>query len=1036
MALQHREFSCSECGEAPIQGCRWRCASCPGLEGHSLCTRCLVHLSAVPTADTHAVSAVATAECLAAGRCSVADGGVALGLALPEPGHPDHAICPLCSEDIVSGNGWASLDFTDKANSHADTPMVCTECVSETGGEMAMPHYWVRVAQPTLCPEVEEVQEALEEDEHGVDCDVCGASIVGPRWECTVCEQFDLCWACASTGQLDGHPDDHEFVLCRELIVTLPALFDSVAAIGYDPGLLRSPADPTSTASAALLPVDAAPAAVSVDRGESGVDTAVAQSIAMLGRFRACIPDHLAGFGDEAAVGRGLAKHVGALFGLEFGSEFQESLSAADSVYKALNTLEEGMKSHNPRFSIAVSIAAECVLELVQPHAPFDEGEYDYLRVAELGRQVFEAVPLPWWVYDTHNPAVDFSAVVPAIVACAYKESGLYCADVSGHSSRETESRPAAITSPTSTTVSHKPLSPPARLHRTTIGPCSVYTVRYSDVLRVVQTGARIPEFHECTLPATDDERTPAIRIFLSHRWKHPDHPDLTGEDWKLAESTVEQLIGAVVQACSISLGVLKLEPSALHAALAAGSQEGFGLIDLLPHSHLREGTGPLIDGALINDVFMACLAVWQPDLSAVTATVLESVTLWYDYTCLPQTQANETERKLMQTTLRHLSTIQRAMHTLVVSTEADYLSRAWCSAELLNSEGKRSLTCNAGDFGGGGVRVIISERDPADTATATATTAAAASAAAPPAPADGLEFGNVETGELGTKVVRTMINPLVTRPEDVLNALGLKITYAGADSEAVCRTLWAFVCRRFLDQFSLIMFDIAPPTAGGRIDFASRTALDVSRRHGRSALLAVGRTADEACRWLGALDRLPHGWPFDEWLDMRQESADCLAAVRSLPPAKVLKVALIPEDLPRPYDYLHSVRRNLAALSQVVSLLGPTIMRKVDARAITVSIHQDSQSIDYSAPSTVVVGYATSDDPLVHRIANVLLPGPTTVPIHRVRNHRSRVVRPAGADDSGPPSPESKVHADTARDCELFPTTMVLSEGERRLLE
>lgn len=52
----------------------------------------------------------------------------------------------------------------------------------------------------------------------GVTCDVCNKSpVVGTRYKCTVCDNFDLCETCEQT---DVHPVDHPLIKMRTSVCT------------------------------------------------------------------------------------------------------------------------------------------------------------------------------------------------------------------------------------------------------------------------------------------------------------------------------------------------------------------------------------------------------------------------------------------------------------------------------------------------------------------------------------------------------------------------------------------------------------------------------------------------------------------------------------------------------------------------------------------------------------------------------------------------------------------------------------------------
>jgi hypothetical protein len=74
----------------------------------------------------------------------------------------------------------------------------------------------LRVEMPSVSPSVAQLVESLPPT-HGVAvhsdvrCDGCGsAAIIGDRWKCLICEEYDLCTACHTSGVVTaGHDIIH-----------------------------------------------------------------------------------------------------------------------------------------------------------------------------------------------------------------------------------------------------------------------------------------------------------------------------------------------------------------------------------------------------------------------------------------------------------------------------------------------------------------------------------------------------------------------------------------------------------------------------------------------------------------------------------------------------------------------------------------------------------------------------------------------------------------------------------------------------------
>ncbi|CAB4388691.1 hypothetical protein RhiirA1_436465 [Rhizophagus irregularis] len=48
---------------------------------------------------------------------------------------------------------------------------------------------------------------------YGATCDCCNYTIRGMGWECTTCEDYDLCHVCKPKSYIHHHPNDHVFEL-------------------------------------------------------------------------------------------------------------------------------------------------------------------------------------------------------------------------------------------------------------------------------------------------------------------------------------------------------------------------------------------------------------------------------------------------------------------------------------------------------------------------------------------------------------------------------------------------------------------------------------------------------------------------------------------------------------------------------------------------------------------------------------------------------------------------------------------------------
>jgi len=74
---------------------------------------------------------------------------------------------------------------------------------------------------------------------------------------------------------------------------------------------------------------------------------------------------------------------------------------------------------------------------------------------------------------------------------------------------------------------------------------------------------------------------------------------------------------------------------------------------------------------------------------SPTLCNLLSRIQCWYDYGCLPQTPRTQAEDELLSTALANLEDIQMVGRTIaLIDDPVAYLSRAWCTLELLAAEG------------------------------------------------------------------------------------------------------------------------------------------------------------------------------------------------------------------------------------------------------------------------------------------------------------------------------------------------------------
>lgn len=192
------------------------------------------------------------------------------------------------------------------------------------------------------------------------------------------------------------------------------------------------------------------------------------------------------------------------------------------------------------------------------------------------------------------------------------------------------------------------------------------------------------------------------LRVFVSHRWQSPRHPDPGGEQ---ARTVAWRLFGAVCEAVRVAHRRGLHEPRQLAGGLPIGPA-GSALTESVVVNVLRER---LDDDSLAEAAAEVALITGHvgdlgaaqgrsdaglAELRAVVGTVpvlrglLRHIHLWYDYSCMPQAPRTQEETELFRRELERLVVLQAASRTLVLLDEVhDYLGRAWCHLEASTAE-------------------------------------------------------------------------------------------------------------------------------------------------------------------------------------------------------------------------------------------------------------------------------------------------------------------------------------------------------------
>ncbi|MFC8125721.1 hypothetical protein [Streptomyces sp. NPDC057302] len=221
---------------------------------------------------------------------------------------------------------------------------------------------------------------------------------------------------------------------------------------------------------------------------------------------------------------------------------------------------------------------------------------------------------------------------------------------------------------------------------------------------------ARFPEMREVASRLARGVLPGRHHVFVSHRWHGVDQPDPDGTQARLV---AWHLFASLCEAVRVAHRRGLHTPRRVnHAAMNMPvGMAGSDLAECLLVGVLRE----VLDAASLTPVARevdragldaielgaarACDDVGLRRLHELLDTLpslrplLQRIHLWYDYSCVPQAPRTREEQVLFRQTIESLFLLQFAGRTLVLLDDvADYLGRAWCSLEAVNS-----LACTLG---------------------------------------------------------------------------------------------------------------------------------------------------------------------------------------------------------------------------------------------------------------------------------------------------------------------------------------------------
>ncbi len=231
--------------------------------------------------------------------------------------------------------------------------------------------------------------------------------------------------------------------------------------------------------------------------------------------------------------------------------------------------------------------------------------------------------------------------------------------------------------------------------------------MRWLPVSLLVREGRfrRMQEWAEQLETTTDSDRYYA---FISHRWLTPAHPDPEGRQ---AQFAAWQLLACLSEGIRIAQLRGLHQPRQEGAIAPVFGAHGSGLAESMIVNILR----PVLDSDSLDraaaeatsireltrdhGVMAAAADPGLGNLRAVLAerpalaALLARISVWYDYSCLPQPPRTDDEDTLFRQGLAALNPCQILGITLVLLDDAeDYLTRAWCTLEVLTANSVGSI--------------------------------------------------------------------------------------------------------------------------------------------------------------------------------------------------------------------------------------------------------------------------------------------------------------------------------------------------------
>jgi len=201
---EHRRIHpaiCDACNSRII-GIRYKCNNCPDFD---LCEACEPKAKEVHD-PSHVFNKIERPRCpyFNSSSSSSCSNSTNSSNSNSEPKFPHRAICDACENRIIG--------IRYKCANCADYDL-CESCEPKAKEVHDPSHVFTKIERPRWCSYVNSSSSSPKV--HPAICDACNKRIIGIRYKCSSCDDYDLCEACEPKAK-EIHNLEHEFVKITE----------------------------------------------------------------------------------------------------------------------------------------------------------------------------------------------------------------------------------------------------------------------------------------------------------------------------------------------------------------------------------------------------------------------------------------------------------------------------------------------------------------------------------------------------------------------------------------------------------------------------------------------------------------------------------------------------------------------------------------------------------------------------------------------------------------------------------------------------